>query len=542
MASGNQLMKLNTRERVVSDDWNRLQNFLGREVAELWRWMLSSSMSEGGAAAVGAATTSPLSAVVINGLWARPEIGTVNLFVQPGALGMVNPDVSPNADDSPFKMIVDAGVQAAGALTLTAGSVSTRMDVVECSRVEEVIESGSRDIFNPATGLFVPATVDKVIRNRLTYRIRVGTPGAGFPGTASGWLPLAVASVPSSATTWNDCTVWDVRPLMMDLVREPGQVLQTFPTFKGFATVADVLPGPTRTLRGMIEGVYRQWRIGGDFGPTLSGLTDGAVDLLSADIVEPGFAPVGNSPWYVYAMFPHGLPRWAKYSPSSSGFRQPLTPKGILVFTQKPPASGLLQAVNVAVTMPTSLGFTVAQTIGVPVATGVYDDGATFLDSLIADGWTKFGIGGLATAQQVGLLQTPVTGNNTATPGFDLVDNVAIPVGATAVRVRFSATLTLSGGAGTAYGLRKNAQVRDPTNVASGILFASSVDTNEITAGSGAVFVTHEVELPLHSIGAMPSGAPITRRLVFDMVVTPAAGTVAFSNERMWVTGWKLGC
>lgn len=545
MASGQKRMQLNTRERVISTDHNRLQSFLGAHVSEMLRWMTLAAMAEGGASVMGTTTTSPLNAMILNGLWARPEIGTVNLFVEPGAIAMINPDGAPSADDSACKVFSDAGVTVAGSLTLTAGGGgATRIDVIECSRVEAVTESDNRDIFNPGTALFTPTLVDKVKLDRLTYRIRTGTAGAGFPGTASGWLPLAVAIVPQTATTWNDCIVFDVRPLLMDLAAGgAARVVKVFPKRpKGFATMATVIAAsPLTSLRGIAESEFGQWRVGGEFAPALAGLTNNAIDMTSAELLETGFVAVANRPWYVYAMFPHGLPRWARYSPSSSGQRIPLPFKGIPVLTTKPPANGQHATVSSAVTMPAIFGFTATQTAGVPIMTGGTDDGGAMLDTSLFDGWTMFGRGGTATGQNVGELLTIATGAGTNTQLYDLVDNTDIPVGAVAVRVRFSCILAFSNGAQTAYTMQRRALVYDTTNALTGQLYGPTDNLGGSSAGSGNVTVSWEVEIPLNCLASMPTGAPVTRRVGVEWTVTPHTGTVAFGTERAWVVGWRLG-
>lgn len=532
--SGNKREILNTRERVVSTDWNRMQQFIAAGGAEALRWMMSAQSTEGGASSVGSSTTSPLTAIVVNGLWARPEIGTVNLFVEPGTVGMVNPDAVPSADDSPFKVITDAGVQVAGALTLTAGAVGTRIDVIECSRVVEVLESDNRDIFNPATGLFSPVLVPKVERDRLSYRIRVGVAGAGFPGTVSGWLPLAVASVPSTATTWNDVTLFDVRPLMQDLVRSPAQVLQTFPHRPHAWATAVEETALGRKLRGFAEAERRQWRVGGEFGSVLSGLIGGALDLAGTDVVEPGFAVTNNRPWYVYAVFPHALPRWARYSPSSSGQRVPLPFKGIPVFTQKAPTNGQHTNLSVAVTLPSTFGFTATTTDGTPLVTGGFDNAGNWMNTVVESGWHRFAKGGAGVAAQAGLKLAPSAGAGTATATYDLVDNTTHPVGAVCLLVKFITRITGSAPNFDQGGIQWQLQVLDS-------LGASMVEeTRRATATSGSTgVVDHQqyFEVPLHTIGAMPGDTPITRQIKFANAIGDA---VMYSNQEAHVVGWKF--
>ena len=196
MASGQKRMVINTREKIISTDINRLQAFIGTQDAEELRWMLLAPADEGGAATVSGSATTPPNAMVLNGLWARPEVGTVNLFITPGVIAMVDPDAPPSADDSPCKIIVDDGVLLGGALVLTPGAGSTRIDIVECSRTTQVLETDNRDIYNPSTGLFTPASVTKAAPGWSSSTCRCATPrastGAGSrTGTARSPRPIA---------------------------------------------------------------------------------------------------------------------------------------------------------------------------------------------------------------------------------------------------------------------------------------------------------------------------------------------------------------
>lgn len=527
MASGNKRMVLNTRERLVSTDHNRLQAFAGEHVAEIFRYMSTYLAGEGGAASIIGTTTSPMLSIVLNGLWARPEVGTVNLFIEPGVAGMVNPDASPSSDDSPFKVFKDDGVQLAGQLTLTpGGGGATRIDVIEFARIEQVEESDNRDIFNPATGLFAPTLVDKVISDRLTYRIRTGTPGGGFPGTASGWTPIAVASVPNTATTWDQCIVWDVRPLVTDLVRAPAQVLQKFPSIgKHYGSAYS--DGVFRRLYGVFESQRDQWRVGGEIGSTLSGLAGGALDLTSAEIIEPGFAGVGSLPWALYAMQPFGLPRWARYSPASSGLRVPLPFRGIPVLSQKTHAfDGKPVA---AVSLPTAFGLGGSSTEGVAVATGAFDAGGTFLNASYADGWTRLA-GFPATV-------SPASGANTPDPIYEIQDSTHFPRGAVALRARFATTLNASI-ANTGFSLQRSVRCLDAASIP--IAEVGFEIVGHDSKNTSQAFDTFEVDIPLHAIASMPNGSQVTRRF---HVAYSTSGLVAitYAAQSMRIVGWKMG-
>lgn len=537
MSSGQQKLVFNTLERAVSDDNNRLQAFLGANAAELMRWMVLATSSEGGASSQFGVTTTPLTAVVLGGLWARPEIGTVNLFIEPGALVMADPDASPSADDSPVKLIVDPGVQVAGTLTLSAGGGGTRIDVIECQRTESVVETQSRDIYDPATGLFTAANVTKVVKQSLTWRIRTGVPGNGYPGSVSGWLPVAIASVPNTATTWNDVILWDVRPLAQDLTSGPAQVSNSWPTLHRTWNT-QVNEGAGARLSGLATSTIGAYLAGGELGPSGAGYTNGQIPIQAADFLEGGFVATNNRPWYLWAMYPHGLPRWCRYSPASSLVRVPLTPRGVLVFSQKAPTDGRMLA-SAAITLPTSLGFTTPATSGTVLTSGAYDAAGTLLDSITTgDGWTRFGKGGVLPASGNGLDLNPTSGATTSTVVYTLADNVTHPVGATMVRLRIATTISFTGGANQGITMQRSVRVQDTT----GAEMTTLADWTNLSTGSAAV-MNHafEVDIPLHSLGAaMPTGTPVNRTIEVELGMTGGA-PYTFNNQRALIIGWKLG-
>ena len=97
--SGLQHITYNFQERVVSDDFNREQQFAASALAELLRLPLTAIAIESeaeGKTTPAAAATNPLRAVVFEGVRFRPEIGTTTGFVEAGAALVVYPDSSPH--------------------------------------------------------------------------------------------------------------------------------------------------------------------------------------------------------------------------------------------------------------------------------------------------------------------------------------------------------------------------------------------------------------------------------------------------------------
>lgn len=519
----------NFRERAVSDDYNREQQFSAYALADLLRRLHLTGSSEdegGGKTTVASAIASPLRAIVFEGVRFRPEIGTINAFVEPGVLLAAFPETDPHPDDSTARLIHDPGVQTAGDLTLTAGGGGIRIDVVECQPSSVVTEADNRDIFDPGTGLFSPTLVNKVAKGRLSYRIRTGTAGAGFPGTASGWLPIAVCSVPSAATTWDDVTVWDVRPLASDLARGPHLEVANWPEMgRQHAAVIDVGGGEWRAF-GIVEGELSGWKLGGNLAPAQSGVSYLRLDALVAalNVQEPGFAAVASRPWYLYLAQPFGLPRWAKLSPATALERTPQSPRGIPVFTQKGPA-GVSGKAGTALALPSATGLGSTTTNAAIALSGGYAAGAAFTGCTVAGG-TDAG-GGV-------FILAAASGNNTASPTFALLGNVTHPANATRIRLQVLSTITEAGA--DSYTLQRVVLLRD----ASANNYSTRVSRTSLAlTAAGAYSDSFEVELELPP--NLPAGTPQALELLV-LYTAVAPGTIgAFSAQAVWVTGWTLG-
>lgn len=338
MSSGMKKMIINTQERAISPDINRLQDFKAKDVAEIWRYL--ADVTENLDLTPGVITEystvgAPLRAEIVNGVMVEPAVGTLNIEVTPGLLFAISPDGG--TDDSNYKYAATAGTTS---LSMTANpGVSPRIDVIECQITEAIVETDNRDIFNPSTGLFTAAAVTKARQGELTFRVRTGTVGAGYPGHASGWLPLAIASVPAATTTNDTIIFWDVRPLLSDRVRGLSAGEHEIPVWgdmdfrvqNGAGTTPSVLEGYCRV------GYKGRW-LGGRLRRGTQGTDDtDSVDLRDVRTQEgSGITYAANTPYYVYLMTPLGLPRWSRYTDASAGFRRPRAPNGMLVVSLVP--------------------------------------------------------------------------------------------------------------------------------------------------------------------------------------------------------------
>ena len=303
-------MIINPRERAVSVDINRLQAFGAAGPVEQDRYLIDGQTSpfigSNGVILLGVGGETPLRGTVLGGLLFQVQNGTINGLVTPGVLLVASPDSPVNVDDSLYKRIVDAGIAAPtpGFVLTPNASGLPRWDVVECAVTDSLLESDNRDIFDPSTGLFTPVTVDKVRESRLQYRIRIGVPGAGFPGVVSGWMPIATMLVPNGTTNFDTVFIWDVRPLAADRCAAP--LNQTGYTHKGqqFFETSNPISNVSIRILGTIDGWVDAYRIGGKFNN---------LNVTSALLQEPGFSTAPGQRWYLYMAVPFGLPRWAGY-------------------------------------------------------------------------------------------------------------------------------------------------------------------------------------------------------------------------------------
>ncbi len=350
-------MVINTQERAVSTDVNRLQKFIGRDVSEVLRQLFttSNSFENPGVEALFSGTT-PLPAEILGGLLVKPQTNSLNLLIDAGVLAAYVNDGE--ADESSLKLINDAGVTLPGSLVMTTNaSGSIRIDVIECSiDSTPTLVTDNRDIFNTITGLFQASTVTKEKEARLTFRVRTGTPGAGMPVHQAGWLPLAVASVPDGATTCNDMTFWDVRPLIADRERSAFVGDSTMlPRLLDNNTLFLRVSAGSALLNGQFRATLRGRMLGGYFRRGTPGTDADSIDVADADnqegsgtIAEP---LTGHA--FLYACTPKGLPRWAMYAPHPAA-RLPRSPVGLLVTSYvSPDPSGAPSAV---VALPDSTG------------------------------------------------------------------------------------------------------------------------------------------------------------------------------------------
>lgn len=518
-------MHHNTRERLVSNDFNRMQAFAACDRASMLRRMLDESYVADkypGVASRATGVESPLRADVIGGLLVRPIIGSTSVTVDAGSLGCYAPDDAPSSDDDPYKVIDSPGVSQLGDLVIAPNADgSNRIDVIECAPFENVEEQDNRDVFNVSTGMFIPTMVDKVIATRLQFRVRQGAAGNGWPGTAPGWLPLAVAVIPPASSSNDSVTFYDVRPLVQDRLHAPLQVQHRVQRLQRNEVVADpyASAGQMR-LRGLAETSCGAYLAGG-------WIRDGAVeyiDLNDAGNREYGFAVPNGAPYYVYALFPFGLPRWVKYSASSiDGMgRVPYGLRGIPCVSAKGPA-GALGVPSSAIVLPSNAGFGTPSTSQCAIiAAGHASDGK--LHPFVAvDGMHYLADGLFVAAHSVD--------DNVVV--FRLQDNVSHP--AHARKLRLLVICTLHGDPNASGLISRTVRIRksDSANVLAVLGFTR----RNITLNTfGAFSDSFDIEVPMPT--SLPANVLVSRDV--EVEYSMPSGMTLTGTSNVSVFGWQL--
>jgi hypothetical protein len=440
MSSGNETMVFNPLERALSTDQMRLQSFVGKYASELARSLFDTSFGSddqqaGGRADQTLTQNNPATAEIVSGFMFQPAVGSGACVVQGGELFIYDPDAAPSTDDSQYKHILDPGTDS----TLTPGIALTpnssgqiRIDVLECARVQpdNVIETDSRDIYNPTSQSFLAVSVPKVTQGQLTYRIRTGIGGSGFPGTEQGWLPLAVMSVPNGATTWDAVTIWDVRPMIEDRVIPPFNVYRTNPNYTRLDVATNSATSGQYRLNGLAEVANGARRLGGQLLRGSPG-TDFStyVDLYDSANQENAYSfPAGLS--YIYLCTMLGLPRWARYTDYTSGARVPRSPRGIIVVSAVPPLHWQGYA-SAAIVLPAVYGFAGASTTNATCIGAVNQTSGSTFSPIVGANRAQ------AVRQPPTVTATSVSGSDAV---FSLAENTAFPAGAKRIRVLVTLT------------------------------------------------------------------------------------------------------
>lgn len=542
--SGHKKLILNTREKWISSDFNRMQSFVAAHRADIIQFMLNVRTGNDEfagtlVAAPSAAQGDPPIADIFEGLTVLPQSGKTSLHIVGGVIGMVDPDGVIDPDDSAYKLTVDPGIQSDGVLDISSNaSGSIRIDVIECARTTLILATDNRDIFNPATGLFTPVNVDKTEQGRLMFRIREGTPGAGFPGSAPGWVPLCVASVPNGSTNTDDVTFWDVRPLIADRMNAPhaGGSLGFPKSFDelNFGTERDATNGAETRFMGHIWGHLFGRKIGGRISKGTPGGDFLYVDLQDSDNQEPGFVlTVAGELYYVWAVFPENLPRWVRYAEAAvGGQRIPTGFRGIIIASNTGPSqANMIPTSPLALPAITGLIATVsiqARCVAVGKADIIFDPGTL---TAPGDGWMYFEPNALGTGKVPDVITASVD-------DYTLIAGTDFPANARAVKVRIEYDV-LTAGAGNDFGYFNSVNVLDTAGSSQISAIAQGAEIQYVTTTVAQESISQVFEVPRLPPFGDPTGfVPSNIRVRHTHAVF--GSFISKSGETITVIGWRI--
>jgi hypothetical protein len=418
-------------------------------------------------------------------------------------------------------------------------SGSTRIDVIECQFVLNTVETDNRDIWNPATNTFAAATVPKATQGGLVYRVRQGTAGGGFPGTASAWLPLAVASVPTGTTTNDTVTFWDVRPLIEDRIIPPHNVGADYPRWgRVDYEVNTQLSAGKALLVGTVDVSGSdaltpspgKRRLGGRLRASgISADKPAGFDGLDLNDANNWAGSISNGVAYVFLLeSPFGLPRWARYTNVASGSRQPRSPRGFLVVTQATGPTAGWGTPGAAIGLPTSTGLgTATVTKGAFLGAVLFTGGVA--GPTYASGRTQWSTSTSSSPSPIFAALTGTITTVTSTSGYATfgLTGSAYPISAKGIHAVVKLTVSTA-----AQDVEVSSYVFDSTNT---FLLATAEDTVVATHGDGVITRTLHIPLPT-SYPVSRSGNPRTLRVN----VIGQSANISINTASLQVYGWDL--
>lgn len=341
MSTGYTRKIISAYERAASSDINTVQEYVVKDRADFiarsnsFRSPNRRPMDHPGLDSAGASSVSGETIGLgtthdcFSGLLLNLEHSTSEIWVNSGSVGM-GVDFATfgteylvvNFDSLP--VVVSQGLL----FESNGGGTGARIDVIECRPI--IVETNAtRDIFDPTTQQFGSQSVVKESSVTLEFRIRKGDPDAGFPGTANGWMPIAVSVMQISATSFAQVDFYDVRPLVHErssrhatLKGNAGQDSQ----FTNSEIDDRSIQSQTNECIGWVKGEFNGYLVGGTlrtntpWAATTSISHDGGFLCNGAENqLIGGLAPsaVDGALNAICLIFPMNLGRWVRYSRAS---------------------------------------------------------------------------------------------------------------------------------------------------------------------------------------------------------------------------------
>ena len=278
MSSHIRRLQANTRERILSTDWNNATALHHRALIEA-----GAALLQGDANLFG----------VVKGLTVSTSGGSLSVIVATGLA--LRSGTAPTTYDSAAQWIE---VRTATPVDLTAlvDPANPRWAVIEIVEASAVETSEARDIFDPVTGTFSSSSVTKVTGSSPTISARAGTAAAAplFPAGAAGVIPLAYVYLGAAAVAITATDIVMCRPMLRSENAETFAGAGGRPVWGGGVSVATA--GTDIVLRSA-GGRFLNHRMNWSIAPA-----DGTAAFT---VTAPGYdgaaAPVADDVVYFYA-------------------------------------------------------------------------------------------------------------------------------------------------------------------------------------------------------------------------------------------------
>lgn len=282
--------QINTRERAISNDWNRQVELGNRGIVEALSAAVSSGARESGV-------------IGETGFLCSPQPGTMKTAIGPGlALFYDSTKVFPQSQ------MVWVESREIREVTHEAADGLARWDVIEMQPGSMTSSTQPRDQFDPLTGTFSVVNMVKEVKSYPAFQIRKGAPSAtpGAPAGVPGWIPLAYVQVPGGAVAVDPTKIVYCRPLLGD--RGIGREGWTTSTLNG-AFASNVKGGGVDFPGGGITNGTIHSTLQGRFGATAAGMfhhnfriSNTVAVKITAMTYDGGGLPAADQVVYFYAI------------------------------------------------------------------------------------------------------------------------------------------------------------------------------------------------------------------------------------------------
>lgn len=290
MASNNRRVIFNTRERLLSTDFNDATALFHAKSTDEVAAALTGDFykNSGGAGAQSG---------IIGGGYVSTDGVSLNASVSP-VIGLKY-GTGATSLDSPYLKIESAAATTIDLSTFVDGG-NPRWVCIEVAPGDTAEVVSTRDVFQPALGTFTPVSVDKIRAPAPVFTVNAGTPAASpaLPLGTAGTVPLAYVYIPAAAAVLLTSDVVRCRPLLGNS--------SSFYEVKGKGGVNVTSAGGTVARLNPVGARFP--RAGSDSGLLGTPVVDSNI------ATNPNFAlgesyPAGDAPIYFYlssAPYPGG--------------------------------------------------------------------------------------------------------------------------------------------------------------------------------------------------------------------------------------------